>query len=269
MYRNSIILILLLLLPAISIHGADTKQERNFIVEGNKLYSQKRYAEAETMYKKALTVSPTSEVARFNLASALIRQSGSADPNSGNTPLSDAISLLTELEKTAQMAAIVEKAAYDLGNISFNAQQYQQAIEHYKNALRKNPDNDKARENLRLAQKKLEEQQQNQDKQNQDKKDKQDQQDQQNKEQQQQQQNQDKQNQDKKDEQKPQDQQQQQDKKDNDRQPPKQQSGGISDDNAEKILKAMENEEAATRKKVEARKQKANNARRRQVTRPW
>ena len=75
MYRNSIILILLLLLPAISIHGADTKQERNFIVEGNKLYSQKRYAEAETMYKKALTVSPTSEVARFNLASALIRQS--------------------------------------------------------------------------------------------------------------------------------------------------------------------------------------------------
>ena len=268
MYRNSIILILLLLLPAISIHGADTKQERNFIVEGNKLYSQKRYAEAETMYKKALTVSPTSEVARFNLASALIRQSGSADPNSGNTPLSDAISLLTELEKTAQMAAIVEKAAYDLGNISFNSQQYQQAIEHYKNALRKNPDNDKARENLRLAQKKLEEQQQNQDKQNQDNKDKQDQQDQQNKDQQQQQQNQN-QNQDKKDEQKPQDQQQQQDKKNNDRQPPKQQSGGISDDNAEKILKAMENEEAATRKKVEARKQKANNARRRQVTRPW
>lgn len=155
MYRNSIILILLLLLPAISIHGADTKQERNFIVEGNKLYSQKRYAEAETMYKKALTVSPTSEVARFNLASALIRQSGSADPNSGNTPLSDAISLLTELEKTAQMAAIVEKAAYDLGNISFNAQQYQQAIEHYKNALRKNPDNDKAGKTSVLRRKSL------------------------------------------------------------------------------------------------------------------
>ena len=31
----------------------------------------------------------------------------------------------------------------------------------------------------------------------------------------------------------------------------------------------MENEEAATRKKIEARKQKADNARRRQVTKPW
>ncbi|MDE6324126.1 MAG: tetratricopeptide repeat protein, partial [Paramuribaculum sp.] len=150
MHRTFIILILLVLMPSSAVYGADTKQERNFIVEGNNLYKQKRFAEAETMYKKALTVSPTSEVARFNLASALIRQSGSADPNSGNTPLSDAIALLSDLEKTAQTAAIVEKAAYDLGNISFNAQQYQQAVEHYKNALRKNPDNDKARENLRL-----------------------------------------------------------------------------------------------------------------------
>ncbi|MDE6488017.1 MAG: tetratricopeptide repeat protein [Paramuribaculum sp.] len=268
MHRTFIILILLVLMPSSAVYGADTKQERNFIVEGNNLYKQKRFAEAETMYKKALTVSPTSEVARFNLASALIRQSGSADPNSGNTPLSDAIALLSDLEKTAQTAAIVEKAAYDLGNISFNAQQYQQAVEHYKNALRKNPDNDKARENLRLAQKKLEEQQQNQNN-NQDQKDKQDKQDQKEQNQQQQQNQNQQQNQDKKDDQKPQDQPQQQDKKENGQQPPRQQSGGISDDNAEKILKAMENEEAATRKKVEARKQKANNARRRQVTRPW
>lgn len=247
--------------------SASTKQERNYIVQGNELYSQKRFAEAEAMYKKALTVSPASEVAKFNLASALIRQAGSADANKGNTPLEDAAKLLTELAENAKLASIAEKASYDLGNISFNAQQYQQAIEHYKNALRKNPDNDKARENLRLAQKKLQEQQQNQDKnQDQDKnkdqnKDKQDQQQQQQQQDQKQNQDQNKDKQDQND--------QPQDKKENKQQQPPQASGGISDENANKILKAMENAEAATRKKVEARKQRSENSRRRQVTRPW
>jgi len=268
MIRKFFSLILILSLSVPVAHAAtDSKQERNFIVEGNKLYNQKRYAEAETMYKKALTVSPSSEPARFNLASALIRQAGSTDPNKGNTPIDDAIRLLTDLEQNAKLTNIAERAAYDLGNISFNNQQYQQAIEHYKNALRKNPDNDKARENLRLAQLKLKQQQQQQNKDKQDKN--QQKQDQQNKDQQQQQQEQKQQNdQNKQDQDKKQP--QQQDKKDNQQQQPQPKQGsGISDENAQKILKAMENEESATRKKVEAKKQKANNARRRQVSRPW
>lgn len=261
------ICILSLLIPVCS-WAADSKQERNYIVAGNKLYNEKRFAEAEAMYKKALTVAPGSEVAKFNLASSLLRQAGSSDANKGNTPLETASRLLAELEEGAQLASIAEKAAYDLGNISFNAQQYQQAIEHYKNALRKNPDNDKARENLRLAQKKLQEQQQNQnnDKDKNQNKDQQDKQDQKQNQDQNQQQNQ---KQDKKDQNDQKDQNQPQDKKDNKQQPPQKSAGGISDDNAQKILKAMENEEAATRKKVEARKQKAENSRRRQVTRPW
>ena len=172
--------------------------------------------------------------------------------------------LLTDLEANAQNMQIVEKAAYDLGNLAFNQQNYQGAIDHYKNALRKNPDNDKARENLRLAQKKLEEQNKNQDK-NKDQQNKD-----QNKDQNQQNKNQD-QNKDKKDDNKDKQQpdQPKDQKKDQKNQQPKPQNGGISDENAKKILKAMENAEAATRKKVEARKQKADNARRRQVTHPW
>ncbi len=259
-----LILMLLLLSPAV-MRASDNKQERNLISQGNALYRQQRYAEAETMYKKALTFSPNSEVARYNLSSALIRQSGSTDANKDNTPLSDATQILTDLEANAQDVSIVEKAAYNLGNLAFNQQNYQGAIEHYKNALRKNPDNDKARENLRLAQKKLEEQNKNQDK-NQD-------QNQQNKDQNKDQEKNQNQNQDKdkkednKDKQQP-DQPQDQ-KKDQKQNQPQQKQGGISDENAQKILKAMENEEAATRKKVEARKQKADEARKRQVTRPW
>ena len=256
-------IVLAMLFPVV-VNGADNKQERNFVSQGNVLYRQKRYAEAETMYKKALSFSPNSEVARFNLASALIRQAGSTDANNGNTPLSDAMQLLTDLEANAQNMQIVEKAAYDLCNLAFNQQNYQGAIDHYKNALRKNPDNDKARENLRLAQKKLEEQNKNQDK-NKDQQNKD-----QNKDQDQQNKNQD-QNKDKKDDNKEKQQpdQPKDQKNDQKNQQPKPQNGGISDENAKKILKAMENAEAATRKKVEARKQKADNARRRQVTHPW
>lgn len=264
MNRILYLTIFLAMLFPVVVNGADNKQERNFVSQGNALYRQKRYAEAETMYKKALSFSPNSEVARFNLASALIRQAGSTDANNGNTPLSDAMQLLTDLEANAQNMQIVEKAAYDLGNLAFNQQNYQGAIDHYKNALRKNPDNDKARENLRLAQKKLEEQNKNQDK-NKDQQNKD-----QNKDQDQQNKNQD-QNKDKKDDNKDKQQpdQPKDQKKDQKNQQPKPQNGGISDENAKKILKAMENAEAATRKKVEARKQKADNARRRQVTHPW
>lgn len=43
----------------------------------------------------------------------------------------------------------------------------------------------------------------------------------------------------------------------------------MSDANAEQILKAMENEEAATRRKVEAQRQKSQQAKRRKITNPW
>lgn len=140
-----------------------TRHERNFIVEGNKLYHEERYAEAEVAYRKALEENAMNEIAQFNLAASLLRQ-GSA---SGETQ-KEASTILQNLTRDAENISIAEKAFYNLGNIAFNAQDYSKSIELYKNALRRNPDNDQARENLRLAQKRQQEQQnQNQD-QNQD-----------------------------------------------------------------------------------------------------
>ena len=229
-----------------------TRKERNYIREGNSLYNEKRFADAEVAYRKALEENAMNETAMYNLAAALIRQSGNADPNSGNNPMAEAQSLLQGVAQSAQDISVAEKAFYNLGNMAFNQQQYDQAINMYKGALRKNPDNDKARENLRLAQLKRQEQQDQQ--QNQDKQDQQQNQDQNKDKQQNQDQNKDKdQNQD-------QDKQKQQNK---DQQQPQQQQGGISDANANKILKAMENEENATRRKVQdMQKKEAGQARR-------
>lgn len=235
-----------------------TKQERNYVKEGNELYHKQRFAEAEVMYRKALAARPASETAAYNLATSLIRQSGSADPNKGNNPLDEAKQLLAQVAENGQNADLSERAFYNLGCLAYNAQDYKQSIEMFKDALRRNPDNDSARDNLRLAQKKQQEQNQNQDKNNDKSQDKEQNKDQNNKEQ----------NQDKnKDQDKNQNQNPDQKKEQNKQQPPQQ--SGISDANAEKILKAMENEEAATRRRVEAQRKKGGQSNRRQPIKPW
>lgn len=263
-----IILIILLataILPAAAkedTKDTSTRKERNFIREGNKYYEEKRFADAEVAYRKALEENAASEIAMYNLATSLIRQSGSANPNEGNNPVAEAQTLLQNVAQSAQDISVAENAFYNLGNMAFNQQQYDQAINMYKGALRKNPDNDKARENLRLAQ--LKKQQQEQQQQNKDQNKDQDKQDQNQDQQQQQNQDQDK---DKDKDRDKQDQNQQ--KQDQKQQPPQQQQGGISDANADKILKAMENEENATRRKVQEMKKKEAGASSRPVGKQW
>ncbi|MDE6439169.1 MAG: tetratricopeptide repeat protein, partial [Muribaculaceae bacterium] len=167
-----------------------TKRERNFIKEGNELYGKQRYAEAEVAYKKALQENPDNATAQFNLASSYLKQRGEDIANKNDSLVRTADAMLAKVA-SAPDRALQESASYDRGNVAYKAEDYASAIEQYKNALRRNPDNDQARENLRLAQlKKQEQDQQNQNQdqnqdqqnkdQNQDKQDKQQNQDQQN-----------------------------------------------------------------------------------------
>ncbi len=276
---NKITIFILSLLILCPVHvfadennDTSTKKERNFIREGNDFYENSRYRDAEVSYKKALETNPTSEIARYNLASSLMKQSGSAQADSPNNPIVQADSMFRDLSRTADNSLVREKSFYNLGNIAFDKQDFKQSIQMYKDALRINPDNDTARENLRLAQLKLKEQEQNKDKNNDKNKDQQQNQDKDKNDQDKQNNNDnknDKNNQDKNDQkenkQPNQEQNQQQNKQD------KQQSQGISDANAEKILKTMENEENATRHKVNElkKREEEKNASRRQIVNQW
>ena len=69
-----------------SATGADgtdnsTRRERNYIVDGNRLYRQERYADAEVAYRKALELDAMNEIAQFNLASSLLRQGTATGDN--------------------------------------------------------------------------------------------------------------------------------------------------------------------------------------------
>ena len=207
-----------------------TRREREFIRNGNKFYDEKRYADAEVEYKKAISENPNSQIGNYNLALSLIKQSGGTNVEGENNPLKDASELLSSVAQGSKNPELRSKAFYNLGNLAYNQQQYAQSIEMYKNALRENPEDNQARENLRLAQLKKQEQEQNKDKNKNDKKDKKE---------------------DKKDK--------NQDKEDNmednkQQQPQQPKPQEMSKENMEQILQTMQNQEKATQEKVNAQK---------------
>lgn len=242
-----------------SVEAPTTREERKLIREGNKLYGKKNYAEAEVKYRQALAANADTEIGLYNLALSLLRQSGPEDKldNPAST-MHQADSIFRDFVTLSKNRPLVSKAFYNLGNIAFANEQYDQSIEMYKNTLRINPDDEEARENLRLAQKKLQ-QQQNQD-QNEDKKDEQQ------KEQEEQQQQQEQQNQQ-------QDQQQQQDQKQNPEQKQdeqqQQQQQQAAPDNSEQILNAVQNNERTTQQKVNAQKAKEQEQQRIRIKNQW
>ena len=228
------------------------KAERNYLRSGNDNFDKERYAEAEVDYRKALQANPASDVARFNLATALLVQGGdSTGKDDPNNPVNQAVQLLDTLSQYAGSALVKSLACYDLGNLSYIAQQYPQAIECYKNALRINPDFDAARDNLRLAQLKKQQQDQNKN-QNQD-------QDQDKNKQNQDKQNQDKQNQDKQD----------QDKQNQDKQNSQPRQGDISKQNAEQVLRSMQEKERATQQRINAEQAQQQRHERARTNNKW
>jgi tetratricopeptide (TPR) repeat protein len=233
-----------------------TKRERNYMKEGKSLFDKQRYAEAEVNFKKALGENPDNARAQFNLASSYLKQRGEDLANKGDSLIRQADQILAQTAGNPDIE-LAQQSFYDRGNIAYKGEDYGAAIEMYKNALRRNPEDNQARENLRLAQLKKQQQDQNKD-------DKQDQNQDQNQNQDQQQQQQDQDKDDK------QDQNQDQQNQDKQQQQQQEQQGGLSEQSAAQILKAMDAKESATRMKVEQMKQsQEKQSRQRQTGKPW
>ena len=257
---------------AVPAHAADkgskmTKRERVCLRNGNKLYEKKRYAEAEVENRKALQANPSSEKAQFNLATALMRQGiVTAQQDDDKNPMKQAEGILTNLAKGAQDKQLRGKACYDLGNIAYGRQQYDQAVEFYKHALRCSPDDEQARHNLRLAQLKKQQQDKNQNKDKNQDKNKDKNQDKNQDKDKNQDQNKDKNQDQNKDQNK---QNQDQNKQNQDKQNQQQQQGGMSQQNAEQVLKAMQDRERATQQRINAQQAQQQRHERQRTNKKW
>ncbi len=108
------------------------------IVAGNDLYRQGKFEDAEKKYTEAVKLQPVNVTAKFNLAAVMYKLG-----NPGDTK-----KIYTELATLEKDAAIRSKAWYNKGAILSKEKKLEESVEAYKNALKLNPDDQEARENL-------------------------------------------------------------------------------------------------------------------------
>ncbi len=205
---------------------------------GNKLYEEKKYKEAATVYQNALKKNPNYLPGIFNLGNALYQQKN----YDGSRKTYDALS------KKANDPRVKASTDYNIGNTYMSEQKWEEAVNAYKQALRKNPQDEDAKYNLSYAQQMMKKNQggggkdKNKDK-NKDNKQDQENKDDQNKDQREQNKDQQQQNQDN-----------QQDKKEEqkEQQKPQPQPSKLSEKQAEQLLNALAQEE----KKLHDKKEK-------------
>lgn len=234
--QAGILFLVLTFLPVIGF----SQQDRKFIKDGNKLFEEKKYNEAEKSYQQALKKNKESYNATFNLGDAYYKQQ----------KYEDAAQQFQALTHRATSKDTLSKAYHNLGNALLKSKKYEESVNAYKNALKNNPDDEDTRYNLAYAQQLLKQQQQQQnkdkndknkdkDKKDKDKKDKDDK-------------NKDKDN--KKDQEKKDKEDQKKDQKKKDKKQ-QQQPDQISKEDAQRLLDALQNDERNVQNKAKKGKQ--------------
>jgi len=204
--KRPVVLIPFLFLAALALTGCGSSAEK-LNNQGNEAFAAQDYDGALTAYNQAQEQSPKLAEPHYNSANTHYRQ-GAYDQAQQQIELA--------LVSEQAQAGLDQNTYYNLGNTLYQAQQYEAAIEAYKEALRLNPSDLEAKQNLELALRQLQQQQQEQQEEQQ--------QDQQQDEQQQDEQQQDQQQQD----------EQQQDQAGDE----SQQTTGLTEEQAEQLFEA-------------------------------
>jgi len=251
------LLIIIAALSGLVYHGY-AQDEYRHLKKGNELYEKGVYPEAVREYSLASDLNHGSFEAAFNQGNAWYRQDS----------LEKAASQFQLAANLARETAQEAMAWHNLGNTYLQQKNYKQSIDAYKQALRKNPQDDDTRYNLAYARKMLEDQQNQQDKQNKDNKENKE-----NKDDNKQNQNDDKSKDDQKQENKQQKNSKEQEQKQSDEQngqkdksdPGKEQNqqqpntgkGSMSREDAERLLNALEQDEEQLRKNIRLKEEKS------------
>lgn len=233
MMNSKYIFLIISLISSSSIAIA-SNDDTELLREGNKEYKKGNYREADSLYRKSISLNSQSSKANYNLGNALYRNN---DLNTARDYYKASIKVDNSKEENAA-------ALHNIGNTFMQGgnPNPSEAIKAYKESLKLNPNDDETRHNLIYAQKLLKEQQnqQNQQQQNQ----------------QQQQQNQD---------QKPQEGKEEENKQGD---PDAREAESKMDKNqAQQLLEALEQDEKDNQEKQQ--RQQMKNAKRQQVDKEW
>lgn len=243
--------VLYILLTFLFVFGgvapAGAQVDRRDVRKGNRDFKKENYREAEIDYRKALVKDSLSLAANYNLANTLYKE--------GNHE--QAGKCLETVKDIAPASASAADYYFNLGDVAIAREDWQGAVDAFKESLLRNPGDLQAKENYIYAKKKLEDQQNQQDQNQQNDQNQNDQNQDQNDQNQNQQNDQQNQNND-----------QNQDKQnDQDRQNQQGQQPKISPQAAQQMLQAIQAKEKETQEKVN--KQKAEALKSRQKEKNW
>jgi len=123
------------------ITGTSASDARQWIREGNRLFEQGHYADAEMKYRQSLEAESNNHKALFNLGNALYRQGR----------LEEAREIFDMLSYQVPSESDQANVLHNLGNAYLGAGQIAESIEAYKQALRLRPGDEDTRYNLAYA----------------------------------------------------------------------------------------------------------------------
>lgn len=272
-------LLLFIIVISFSVTTFAQKEVRKNIRKGNAAYKEQLYSKAEEAYTKAIAESEIDTDALYNLANTYYKEGKWDD---ALKTYESVIKIEKDEERRSHsfsnMGNTYLKKESDNKNNQMNQEPQgkqgqqedflQKAIESYKNALRNNPNDEETRNNLAIAQKLVKDNEDNDgdgegdnDQDNDDQNQDEDQNQDQNND------NQDNNNQDEK-----QDQDQGQNDNQDQNQDQNNESQGISQENMQQILDAIEQDEKETQEKVnqiKADERKDKNARNKELDKDW
>ena len=228
--KNFIVLLLLILSTS-----SFAQNKKSFLRDGNELYTDSSYNEAEMQYRKSLEKDQDYFNASFNLADAIYKQERYEESSA----------LFDALKDNAPTETDLAKVYHNLGNSLVKEQKLEEAIDAYKSSLRINPKDKDTRHNLAITHKQKQQQEQenkdenkeNKDEQEQDKDGENKEEEKENKEQEQNQENKEK----------------QEEKKES---KPEEKKEEMSKETAEKMLEAIQQKEKELQEELQKKKVK-------------
>jgi tetratricopeptide (TPR) repeat protein len=202
------------------------QNKKSFLRNGNELYADSSYNEAEIQYRKSLEKDQDYFNASFNLANAIYKQERYEESSA----------LFDALKDNAPTETDLAKVYHNIGNSLVKEQKLDEAIEAYKSALRIKPKDKDTRHNLALTHQQKQ-QQEDKDGQEKDKEGKNKEEEKKNNEQEQRQENKE----------------QQEDKQENN---PEEKKEEMSKETAEKMLDAIQQQEKELQEELQKKKVK-------------
>jgi len=236
---------ILFILSFLMSFNSFAQNKKSFLRDGNTLYADSSYNEAEMQYRKSLEKDQDYFNASFNLADAVYKQERYEESSA----------LFDALKDNAPTEIDLAQVFHNLGNSLVKEGKLDDAIAAYKNALRINPNDNETRHNLAFSKQQKQEQEEKEEKEENKDEQKEDKEGDKKKEQKDKEQDKEEKNKN-----------QEENKEDQKQNQPEEKKEDMSKEDAEKMLEAIQQQEKDLQKELQKKKFKGK---RMKVLKDW